>query len=659
MKPAAWVWSRTEQPGDIALALALTLVAAPFLLAFLYYWYHAFDAPTLPPVTQVERWIEPLTGTEYSTGGFAELAKRPPDFAEARWIPVQLPDAVPIPPIAETEGVPVSRVWMRTRYTVPADQPVPVQIAVHVTRIQGGAWSVWLDGKLIDTNLEDWRMQWNVPLYVKLPVGSALPGQPVEIAVAFPVRVSQGYSFGSMYIGDSAGIDRVHQFRVFWQNTVPKAAIVITLLLGLLSLHHWYNDRQERAHLMLAICAITWFLANTQYFGDFLDDRASLWFSALNDAATSALVCVFILLTVQFDGEHWPRLEAALITYAVLVAAITLPIWDWGVYGLTFQHYVDLAVIAGFYGYFTWRSFARGSYDLRVVMAAVWSLPILGLYDIYFMTAQRMPDGLHVFPYGTFIVFGAFLYVMQRRYHQARTGLVELNASLDQRLKAQEAELEAQHRQLMNIEQERVVQEERQRLMRDMHDGIGTTLMTSLALAEQGQLDKGRAATVLRESLDELKLVIDSLEPVDKDIATLLASLRFRFGQRVEDAGLHIVWDMAELPRLPWLDPTHALQVLRIVQETVANVLKHARASEVCISARPTTRDSERPGIVVRITDNGIGFDPDTVKGGRGLTNLRRRAAVLGADLRIHSKPGMGVSISLHLPLDKVASRHV
>jgi signal transduction histidine kinase len=240
---------------------------------------------------------------------------------------------------------------------------------------------------------------------------------------------------------------------------------------------------------------------------------------------------------------------------------------------------------------------------------------------------------------------------MQRRYLHVRTDLVTLNASLDQRLRDREAELGEQHRKLLATEHERVVFEERQRIMRDMHDGIGTALMSSLAMAEQGRLTQEHAVAVLRDGLDELKLVIDSMEPVEKDVVALLASLRFRFGQRIEEAGIRIAWEMEELPPLPWLDPSAALQVLRIVQEALTNVLKHSQATEVRISARPANRGTAQTSIVIRITDNGVGFDPEHARNGRGLNNLRHRAAALGGELRFQSKPGRGTSISLHLPL--------
>lgn len=657
MKLADWVWSKSRDSSSNALRLAMWLVGLPFLLTFAFIALRAFDTPPPQPVASVQRWIEHLSGVRYDTAGFTALAARQPDLSDARWTTVTLPDVIPIPPISETTSSPIARAWMRLQYTLPADASPPLQLAVHVTRIMAGPWTVWVDGKLIDADLEDWRMQWNVPLFVKLPAGSVVPGRPVTIDVAFPYRVSQGYAMGSMYIGPADAIQRLNQTRVFWQNTLPKAAILITLLLGLLALQHWLGDKSDRAHLMMAFVAIIWFLANTQYFGDFLDDAASLWFSALNDAATSWLLCALTLFSIQFDGERWPRLEMSLILYSVAVTLITLPSWNWGVYALTFQHYVDVSLTLSIFIFFTWRSYTRGSTDFKIIMTAVWSMPIMGLHNLYYLTAQRAPDGIHLFPYSTFIVFGAFLYVMQRRYVQARRQLVEINTSLDERLRQREAELDVQHRRLMAGEQQRAIFDERQRIMRDMHDGIGTTLMSSLTQAEHGQLDPAQVKGVLRETLDELKLVIDSLEPVGQDLAVLLANLRYRFGQRVEAAGVRIIWEMDQLPPLPWLDPSAALQVLRIVQEAVINVVKHANATEVRISAQLARRGDHQSGIIVRITDNGRGFDPKAVQGGRGLGNLQQRAARIGAELAIKSAVGRGTSISLYLPLTEEPCR--
>ena len=656
MKRVDWACSRTEAPGERALRLAALLVGLPLLLTFLFFAYRAFDTPAPAPVASVERWVEPLSGATYDTAGFAALARQAPDFAQARWERVSLPDSLPWPLVSENgKAVPLARLWIRARITPPADRPAPAQPVVYVPRIVGGAWSLRLDGRLIEANLDNWRMQWNVPLHVKLPPGSLVPGQPAVIDIAVPFGMAQGYAFGSLYVGEAAAIDRLFETRVFFQDTLPKTAVLITLLLGILSLHYWLGERDDRAYLRLALAAIVWAIGNAMYFGDFLDDDASRWLGALTDAAIGWIACTLTLFAMHFDNERWPRLEVGLVAYAALVTVATLPFWNWGVYGLSLQYYSTLAGFLAIFGYFTWRAISQGSHEFRVVIIAIWSLPLMALHTLYFVCDQRDPDGIEIYPYSAFIVFGAFLYVMQRRYFNARRALVELNASLDQRLRQRESELADKHRKLMSAEHERIVQHERQRIMRDMHDGIGTMLMSSLALAEHGELSPERTAAMLRESLDELKLVIDSLEPIEDDLTTLLAALRYRFGQRIEDAGVRIVWEMAELPPLPWLDPTNALQVLRIVQEALTNVVKHARASEIVISARPTARDSDRPGVVVRVADNGVGFDPAQARAGRGLDNLRRRAALLGASLAINSQAGGGSCVALTLPLEQPA----
>ncbi|HEV8692025.1 MAG TPA: ATP-binding protein, partial [Ideonella sp.] len=201
---------------------------------------------------------------------------------------------------------------------------------------------------------------------------------------------------------------------------------------------------------------------------------------------------------------------------------------------------------------------------------------------------------------------------------------------------------------LREVEREQALLIERQRLMRDMHDGLGSTLMSSLVLAEQGKLQQDALAALLRECVDDLRLVIDSLEPIEHDLVTLLASLRHRLGRRLEAAGLAMRWEVDDLPPLPWLNPPDALQVLRIVQEVLTNVLKHAAAHTVRIST------SLRGGHVqVLIEDDGLGFEAASPNGGRGLRHLVQRAARLGGRLVIDSAPGRGTQVTLDLPLQR------
>jgi signal transduction histidine kinase len=223
-----------------------------------------------------------------------------------------------------------------------------------------------------------------------------------------------------------------------------------------------------------------------------------------------------------------------------------------------------------------------------------------------------------------------------------------VNASLAERLKAREAELEASHRRLRDIELRQTISDERQRLMQDMHDGLGSSLISAIRSVERGDLSDARVSQILKDCLDDLKLTIDSMEPVDADLLLLLATLRFRLEPRLEGTGVNLNWEVREMPTLPWLNPSSALHILRIVQESIANILRHTHATEIHVSTAVVD-----DGVCIRIGDNGQGFDPDVVLAqgaGRGLQNQRRRAAALGGKVRWQSGP-RGTLFTLWLPM--------
>jgi len=160
-------------------------------------------------------------------------------------------------------------------------------------------------------------------------------------------------------------------------------------------------------------------------------------------------------------------------------------------------------------------------------------------------------------------------------------------------------------------------------------------------------------AQVLRECIDDLKLTIDSLEPVSTDLLLLLATLRYRLGPRLEAAGISLTWEVGDIPPLPWLGAQSALHILRILQEVLTNVLKHSRATAVRVQ---TSRDDHWAR--VRVHDNGTPFDLTALPlehGGRGLANVQRRAAALNAAVS-WEPDATGTWFTLCLPVAPVAS---
>ena len=184
-----------------------------------------------------------------------------------------------------------------------------------------------------------------------------------------------------------------------------------------------------------------------------------------------------------------------------------------------------------------------------------------------------------------------------------------------------------------------------------MHDGIGSNLITALAIAKQAD-ESPRTIHTLQRAISDLKITVDSLAPVEGDLVALLANFRHRLEPDLREAGLTCLWKVEPCPALAWLDAVNALQMLRIIQEAISNVLTHAKASVIEIGAKPVIVN-DRMGIETWISDNGIGFIVDKVSNGRGLVNMAARAQSLGGTFTRSTQPSIGTRVILWLPISQ------
>lgn len=220
-----------------------------------------------------------------------------------------------------------------------------------------------------------------------------------------------------------------------------------------------------------------------------------------------------------------------------------------------------------------------------------------------------------------------------------------MNAELEERVRQKQRELERNFQKLEALSREAAVAEERQRIMTDMHDGIGAHLISALSLAESDDASPCDIAAVLRECIDDLRLTIDSLAPTDNELLPALGNFRYRIEGRLRTVGIELVWKVSDLPELPYLSPRNLLHILRILQEAFTNVLKHAQATRIIVE---TGLESNQRQVFIRVSDNGKGLTSAEFDG-RGLGNMARRAASFGGELRVAST-GEGTTMQLLLP---------
>ncbi|MEN0654266.1 ATP-binding protein [Hyphobacterium sp. WM6] len=190
---------------------------------------------------------------------------------------------------------------------------------------------------------------------------------------------------------------------------------------------------------------------------------------------------------------------------------------------------------------------------------------------------------------------------------------------------------------------DRGVAEERVRIARDMHDNIGAQLLGALHSTEPE-----RKNTMIRETLTDLREIINNAPRAAQDFDETLADLRAESAERLAAAEVRLSWTVeGEAPSLS-ANTSHALR--SIVREAVSNVIKHAGAGMMDIRI---AADDHSLGIVIR--DDGRGFDAAQVSGGHGLVNLRARVEGLNGEIGI-TPSGPGTSIEVRLPLEEKRS---
>ncbi len=225
----------------------------------------------------------------------------------------------------------------------------------------------------------------------------------------------------------------------------------------------------------------------------------------------------------------------------------------------------------------------------------------------------------------------------------AITELERVNATLEEAL----ARNEALQQTVVTQAHLAGVQDERQRLAREIHDTIAQSLagiVTRLEAATGGERTQ-RALGLARDALAEARRSVLDLSPARLEDATLSEALGAVLRAWAE--GREVRADLVVVGEPEPLHPEVEATVLRIAQESLANVAKHADAGRVGV-----TLSYDGDEVVLDIRDDGSGFDLDAEAPASsfGLRGMRQRAERLAGVLTLESRPGGGTAVSLRLP---------
>jgi signal transduction histidine kinase len=195
--------------------------------------------------------------------------------------------------------------------------------------------------------------------------------------------------------------------------------------------------------------------------------------------------------------------------------------------------------------------------------------------------------------------------------------------------------------------------QERQRLSRELHDGLGQSLVAvrlQLENAGNQSYSQMRATTdvaklMIDQTIDEVRRVTNALLPAALNEFGLATALRTRCEEMANSAGLELIFENSgSLERLEKKSKTY---LYRIALEAITNVIKHARATQIIIRLNRVGQE-----IVLFVSDNGKGFifEPASYAHRNGIQNIRERVALLNGVFDLKSRPNNGTTLKITIP---------
>jgi signal transduction histidine kinase len=421
-------------------------------------------------------------------------------------------------------------------------------------------------------------------------------------------------------------------------------------LMGLIVFMFWLARPQDNIYAIFAIELFFWATHNLNLFITDIPVSACTW-EAMNISTLGWTVITMIIFNHRYVGEGNIKLEKFMLPFAIIgIGIFFLPDIS-SILHIGYSIWDGFVMVFGIYALYYLVHTYRQQKNLDAYLMMLVGIPILafGLHDILLINnfIDRR-DGLTM-QYSVIPSVLLFSWFLIRRFVQSITEAERLAETLEQRVEEKQQALQTQYEQLNALEKKQVLAEERERIMRDMHDGIGGQLVSVITLLrnhDEPVFTKVREK--VQHSLADLRLVIDSLDPLLSDLPTLLGMMRMRLLDQLESANIELEWAVTELPEIKNMGPRHSLHIMRIVQEAITNSIKHSSSATMTLATGII--DNEK--VYIDIIDYGQSQSNNNTPSStsRGINNMRYRAEQLGGELQIkHTETGTSVRLLLNI----------
>ena len=473
---------------------------------------------------------------------------------------------------------------------------------------------------------------WNKPVFVSFPRSLLLDSNLLEVAVS--AYQPDGAMLHPFYVGPETALRTPYMVR-FWATAgVARLGLAFMSLTAVLFGFLFLAQKFKPTYGWLLLASISSFVFISHFAVSIMPFPYVAWTITWN-FALNLLVLSMYIFTARYLGQKPSAFERFYCGFPFLMLCVLAFIPD--AYILDIGGFLHVGTII--LGLATAKLFLKHKDKLQfsnfLILYLIFTFSLaLCVRDWIYVYNDPTSVNMLVSQFSIVIMMGAYSWISASDLIHSVAKFNQLNSGLQLAIDEKSKELQQSFEKLADVERQQVVERERQRIMLDLHDGVGGQLVNTLAYMQNQNVVDPTLQSSLETALREIGLMVDSLEN-HNSLSTALGMLRERLEPLLDATGLAFNWEVRVEPNMDTMGPTQILNILRIAQEAITNVVKHASATLITVE---TTNDS------LRIIDNGIGL-PETIdnrrdgsNSGLGLRGMRQRAEAIGAKLTIEKR---------------------
>lgn len=451
-----------------------------------------------------------------------------------------------------------------------------------------------------------------------------------------------------MAVGPLPALEPLYRSRLFLQNTMAEIALVHAMVISAVLLSIYGMRKHQASYLTLGIGALGFSIIMLTYMLPPMPSWFYPFWRAIHISGIGLFTVgawLFLIREAQPANRWFPILciswgVCGPFAYLLYFSVTDISFFKWfetawgtisGILGI----YPVGLMVASVWRRWNWRKFI-------FILASMCAIG-MGIADVLLQGTGR--SALGGAGYGLQTVsplwFTALTVVLVMDFAKSLLREDEQRIRLANELKKQEKALASMHAVAQSHERKQAAMLERERIMQDIHDGLGSQLISSLAISERGDLNSEQTSLLLRACIDDLRLAIDAFSSDEDNFSAAATNLRFRMAPRLAAAGITLHWDDKEWTSDAVVPTVNILPLLRIMQEVITNTVKHGQAEHLYVTLKSSTHQAQ-----IILEDDGWGFDPSVTSTGKGLKNMKKRVlAMKGASIRVTSNPDMNANV--------------